>query len=192
LRKADDAEAHEERNCKMNADRTQRIENGSHAPNRSGPLYFEDLHVGETWVSDGRTVTETDVVMFAGLTGDYNPLHVDREFAKETPFGKPIAHGLLGMSLVAGLGNHAPLVKTAAFVSVRDWKFLEPTFIGDTVHVTTEVMEKQPRGRRRGEVVWMRRLVRHDGTTLQEGLFESLVMKRQPGEAVSAPSPLGG
>ena len=145
----------------------------------SGPLYFEDIQLGDTWVSGGRTVTETDVVMFAGLTGDYNPLHVDREFAKETPFGKPIAHGLLGMSLVAGLGNHAPLVHTVAFVGVRDWKFLEPIFIGDTVHVHTEVMELRERGRRRGQVIWKRRLVRHDGTTLQEGLFESLVMKRK-------------
>ena len=168
----------------MSTEKAQPIESspdGARQPRLSGPLYFEDIHVGDTWVSGGRTVTETDVVMFAGLTGDYNPLHVDHEFAKETPFGKPIAHGLLGMALVAGLGNHAPLVKTAAFVSVRDWKFLEPTFIGDTVHVHTEVMEMCERGRRRGEVVWRRRLVRHDGTTLQEGLFDSLVMKRLPG-----------
>ena len=60
-----------------------------------------------TWKSSGRTVTETDVVMFAGLTGDYNPLHIDHEYVKDTPFRRPIAHGLLGVSLVAGLGNHA-------------------------------------------------------------------------------------
>ena len=156
-------------------------EDGADQRGGLGPLYYEDIHVGDTWISNGRTVTETDVVMFAGLTGDYNPLHVDHEFAKKTPFRKPIAHGLLGMALVAGLGNHAPLVKTAAFVGVREWKFLQPTFIGDTVHVHTEVMEKRASGRRRGAVVWKRRLVRHDGTTMQEGLFDSLVMKRQLG-----------
>ena len=144
------------------------------------PLYFEEIQVGQQWKSGSRTVTETDVVMFAGLTGDYNPLHVDHEFARTTPFGKPIAHGLLGVSLVAGLGNHAPLVKTEAFVAIREWRFLQPCFIGDTVHVETEVVEVSERGRRRGSVLWKRRLVHHDGRVLQEGIFESLVRRQRP------------
>lgn len=74
------------------------------------PLHFGDLAVGDHWTSFGRTVTETDVVNFAGMTGDYDPLHVDHEFARQTPFGKPIAHGLLGLSLVAGLASQCPSV----------------------------------------------------------------------------------
>ena len=70
-----------------------------------GPLFFDDIAVGDTWKSGARTVTETDIVMFAGLTGDYNPLHVDEEFAKETFYGARIAHGLYGAALVAGVGE---------------------------------------------------------------------------------------
>jgi acyl dehydratase len=146
----------------------------------SEPLYFDDFEIGDTWESSGRTVTETDVVMFAGLTGDYNPLHVDHEYVKETPFKKPIAHGLLGVSLVAGLGNHAPLVKTVAFVSILEWQFLKPTFIGDTVHIQTEAIAKEDKGRRRGLVHWRRQLVSHSGETMQSGVFVSLVEKRSP------------
>ena len=85
----------------------------------SEPLYFENIAVGETWTSLGRTITEADVVNFAGMTGDYDPLHVDHEFARQTPFGKPIAHGLLGLSLVAGLSSHFPCVKTIAFMKAN-------------------------------------------------------------------------
>ncbi len=144
----------------------------------SEPLYYEDFEVGDTWVSSGRTITETDVVLFAGMTGDYNPLHVDHEYVKETPFKKPIAHGLLGVSLVAGLGNHAPLVKTVAFVSIREWQFLKAIFIGETVHIHTEAIEKVDKSRRRGQVSWKRQLVGHDGQILQSGVFISLVQKR--------------
>jgi 3-hydroxybutyryl-CoA dehydratase len=146
----------------------------------TGPLYFEDVNVGDRWTSGRRTVTETDVVMFAGLTGDYNPLHVDHEAAKQTPFGKPIAHGLLGVAWVAGLGSQAPMMKTDAFVAIRDWKFLKPTFIGDTVEIQTELTEKVDGGRRRGTCIWKRELVDQGGQVLQSGLFESLVAKRSP------------
>jgi acyl dehydratase len=141
-------------------------------------LFFEDISVGDTWKSSSRTVTETDVVMFASLTGDFNPLHVDHMFARQKPFGRPIAHGLLGVAWVAGLGSHYPLVRTEAFVAIRDWQFLKPLFIGDTVHVRTEAMEKRDSSKRRGTVVWKRQLVRDDGEPLQVGHFESLVAKR--------------
>ncbi len=138
-------------------------------------LHFEDLQAGDRWLSQGRTVTETDVVNFAGMTGDYNPLHVDHEFARETPFRRPIAHGLLGLSFVAGLSSYSPYVKTLAFLKIDRWEFLKPIFIGDTVHVETEVVSTCPKGRRAGHVYWSRRLVNQGGETLQAGGFETLV-----------------
>ena len=104
-------------------------------------LHFEDLHVGDCWQSRARTITETDVVNFACMTGDFDPLHVDHEFAKSTPFGKPIAHGLLGLAWVAGLGSDSPSVNTAAFLSIERWEFHRPAHIGDTVRAI-EVQEK--------------------------------------------------
>jgi acyl dehydratase len=141
------------------------------------PLYFDDLHVGDRWKSRSRTITEADVVGFAGLTGDYDPLHVDHEFVKQTPFGQPIAHGLLGLSFVAGLGSYFPMVHTVAFVAVRNWEFLRPTFIGDTVHAVNEVAELKESGRRRGVVLWKRQLVNYDGQVVQQGIFETLVAR---------------
>jgi acyl dehydratase len=143
------------------------------------PLYYDDVQVGDTWKSGARTVTETDVVMFAGLTGDFNPLHVDDEFARETFYGQRVAHGLYGTALVAGLGSHSPLMRTEAFVAIRDWNFLKPIFLGDTVHVHTEVLEKRESGRRRGTVVWKRQLINQKGETVQSGMFESVVSKRK-------------
>ncbi len=142
------------------------------------PLFFDDVHVGDEWTSSSRTITETDIVMFASMTGDFNALHVDHEFSRQTPFGKPLAHGLLGVAWVAGLGSHAPLMQTEAFVAIREWKFLRPCFAGDTVHVHTVVVEKTE-GRRRGTILWKRSLVHHDGRVLQEGIFESLVTRRR-------------
>ena len=76
------------------------------------PRWFEDVSPGDCWRSSARTITETDVVNFAGLTGDFNPLHVDHHFARSTPFGRPIAHGLLGLSLLAGLGSTSRALAT--------------------------------------------------------------------------------
>lgn len=143
------------------------------------PLSFDDVQVGDRWISLGRTITETDLVNFAGLTGDYDPLHVDHEFARLTPFGRRIAHGLLGLSLVAGLGSHSPWMQTAAFLRIVEWKFQKPMFIGDTVHVETEVVEKQrSKGRRRGTIVWQRSLVNQAGEIVQTGTTETLVQIR--------------
>ena len=141
----------------------------------SEPLYFENLTEGDSWRSLGRTITEAYVVNFAGMTGDYDPLHVDHEFARQTPFGKPIAHGLLGLSLVAGLSSHFPCVKTIAFMKIESWEFLKPIYIGDTVHVETEVVSKRMNGRRTGYVTWSRRLVNQAGDVVQAGEFQTLV-----------------
>jgi acyl dehydratase len=138
-------------------------------------LTFDALNLGDRWQSTARTVTESDIVSFAGLTGDYNPLHVDHEFAATTPWGKPIAHGLMGLSWVAGLGSSAPRPNTVALVAIREWEFLKPVFVGDTLHVVTEVVGKQAKGRRAGRVTWRRSLVNQRGVVVQQGFIETLV-----------------
>lgn len=139
-------------------------------------LYFDDLELGQEWDSAGRTVTETDIVMFAGFSGDFNPMHVDHEYARSTPFRKPMAHGFGVFSIASGLGVHIPPVRTVALLSVKSWKFLHPVFAGDTVIVKTRVNEKTVKGRgRRGEVVWYRQVVNQDGKVVQEGEIATLV-----------------
>jgi 3-hydroxybutyryl-CoA dehydratase len=144
-------------------------------------LVFDDLTVGDEWESPRRTVTEADVVGFAGLSGDFNPLHVDHESARKGPFGHPVAHGLLGLSIASGLVSQAPLVATQAFLAILEWKFVAPIAFGDTIRVITRVAALQPRsGGRRGVVTWHRRLVNQHGKTVQEGLTQTLVRGRRP------------
>jgi acyl dehydratase len=142
-------------------------------------LYFDDVEVGQEWESPGRTVTETDIVNFAGISGDFNPIHMDHEFAKTTPFRRPIAHGLLVFTIGSGLGVNSPPMRTIAFVQVKEWNFTEPIYIGDTIRIRSKVLEKTLRGRgRRGEIVWSRILVNQEGKVVQEGKLVTLVEGR--------------
>ncbi|AWM40009.1 Bifunctional protein PaaZ [Gemmata obscuriglobus] len=161
-------------------------------------LYFDDLEVGQEWTSGGRTVTEGDIVNFAGFSGDFNPIHIDHEFAKGTPFRRPIAHGFAVFCIASGLSLIAPPMRTIALLKVVDWKFSQPVFIGDTVHTLSRVKEKILRGRgRRGEILWYRAIVNQDGKTVQEGEVSTLVECRTPAreaadrDARTAPSSSG-
>src|SRR5262245_57144376 len=145
----------------------------------SSHLYFDDVEVGQEWESSGRTVTEADVVNFAGVSGDFNPIHMDHEFAKTTPFRRPIAHGLLVLSIGSGLGVNCPLMRTVAFLQVREWNFKEPLFIGDTIKLSSRLMAKTLRGRgRRGEMIWQRSVLNQEGKVVQEGTIITLVEGR--------------
>src|SRR5262245_65762765 len=95
-------------------------------------LLFDDVEVGQEWESLARTITESDIAQYAGLSGDFNPIHIDHEFAKTTPFGRPIAHGLLVLAISSGLGPVAPPMRTQAFLALRDWHFRVLVFIGHT------------------------------------------------------------
>jgi 3-hydroxybutyryl-CoA dehydratase len=142
-------------------------------------LYFDDVEIGQEWESLGRTVTETDIVNFAGLSGDFNPIHIDHEFAKTTLFRQPVAHGLLVWSMGSGLGLFAPPMRTLAFMSIRDWYFDGPVFIGDTVRVHSKVLEKEVRSRgRRGVITWAREIRNQDGKVVQHGVTQTLVEGR--------------
>lgn len=142
-------------------------------------LYFDDVAVGQEWVSQGRTLTEADIVNFAGLSGDYNPIHVDHEFAKTTVYRRPIAHGLLVWSVISGLGLYYPMIRTLAFLSVREWYFRAPVFMGDTIRVRNKVLEKESRSRgRRGVIAWQRQVLNQADKVVQEGVTLTLVQGR--------------
>lgn len=109
------------------------------------PFYFEDFELDSTFETPGRTITETDIMMFAGISGDYNALHTDEEFAKKTRFGQRIGHGLLGISIATGLMSRSGIFEgsAVALLGINNWKFLRPIFIGDTIHVRFTITEKR-------------------------------------------------
>ncbi|WZO96491.1 MaoC/PaaZ C-terminal domain-containing protein [Isosphaeraceae bacterium EP7] len=149
-------------------------------------LRFQDLAVGDEWESPARTITQADVAAFAGLSGDYNPLHMDHEAAAAGPFGAPVAHGLLGLAVSSGLASNAPRVETLAFLCVIRWEFLRPIRFNDTVHVLTrvEALESRARGRR-GLVTWRRQVIDQAGQVLQDGTIQTLVRGRDAVEPES-------
>jgi acyl dehydratase len=150
-------------------------------------LYFDDIAIGQEWESLGRTVTEADIVNFAGISGDFNPIHIDHEFAKTTLFRRPLAHGLLVWSIGSGLGLYAPPMRTLAFLSIREWHFDGPVFVGDTVRVHTKVLEKEMRGRgRRGAITWGREIRNQEGKVVQHGVTVTLVEGRGTAAAVES------
>lgn len=106
-------------------------------------LYFEEFTVGQTVKTVGRTISEDAIFSFAGLTGDYNQIHTDADFASKTQFGQRVAHGLLGLSVATGLIMRTGLLEgtVLAFREIVDWKFVKPFFIGDTIHAILTVSE---------------------------------------------------
>ncbi len=139
-------------------------------------LFFDDIEVGQEWDSIGRTVTEADIVNFAGFSGDFNPIHIDHEFARGTPFRRPIAHGFGVFSIASGLGVMCPAVRTIALLRVKYWSFILPVFAGDTIRCHSRVVEKTLKGRgKRGEVMWYRGILNQDGKTVQEGEIATLL-----------------
>src|SRR5262245_7006179 len=141
--------------------------------------YFDDIEVGEEYESAGRTVTETDIVLFAGLSGDYNVLHTDAEFMKTSIFGERIAHGLLGLAIQSGLFTRATQAfATLTFVGLR-WKFKGPIKIGDTIRVRAKVIAKTATSKPdRGIVTVARTVVNQRDEVVQEGETELMVERR--------------
>ena len=144
-------------------------------------MYFEDFALGQRIVTAGRTITEADIVTFAGLSGDFNQLHTDAEFAKNTPFGQRIAHGLLVTAVASGLAAQTGILEgtTIAFREIREWKFARPVFIGDTVHVVLEVTGLKPAPRLGGGVVDIKVSVRNQrDETVMRGVWAVIMASR--------------
>lgn len=110
------------------------------------PKYFDDLVVGEQIVTPARTITESDVVQFAQLTGDWNPIHTDVEFAKASPYGERLAHGLLGLAVAIGLLDRTGTFSGSAIANlgVEEWRFKAPIKLGDTVHAVVTITDLRP------------------------------------------------
>jgi acyl dehydratase len=128
-------------------------------------MYYEDYTIGQVRTSRGRTITETDIVNFAGLSGDFVELHTNEEYARRGPFGKRIAHGALIFSISTGLmvqmtPDHEAIV---AFRGVDQLRFLAPVFIGDTVHVEKKTIEKNSKDGVRGLVAFETTVLNQDG-----------------------------
>ncbi len=142
-------------------------------------LYFEDYNEGLDIVSAGRTVTETDIVQFCMLSGDWNQLHCDTEFAKTTPFGQRIAHGMLGLSIGTGLGNSMGFIEgtVLAFMGLS-WKFVKPIFIGDTIRLRVRLNKKRAISPEAGMVVIDAEVVNQRDEVTQKGEWTVLVKRR--------------
>jgi len=139
--------------------------------------YFEEFEIGDEVETIARTITETDVVLFAGLSGDYNQLHTDAEFAKGTLFGERIAHGLLGLSIASGLVSRMHFAEGTieAFTALK-WKFRAPIKIGDTVRVHARVRQKKDMPRLGGGFITLDvRLLNQRDETAQKGTWTVLI-----------------
>jgi len=153
-------------------------------------LYYEDLKIGDQLTTAARTIGEYEISSFAGLTGDYNPVHTDSEYARSTPFGSIIAHGALGFAIAVGLMNRTgTLDGTAlAFLGVRDWRFTAPILVGDTVHAELEVTElRETRRPDAGIVTRTVALVNQRGETVQSGSLTIMIRRTADRGQAAAP-----
>ena len=139
--------------------------------------YFEEFKIGEGMETAARTITEADIVLFAGISGDYNQLHTDAEFARGTLFGERVAHGLLGLSIASGLASRLGFVEgTAEAFTALEWKFRGPIKIGDTIRARLTVRQKKAMARLGGGFVVLDVAVLNQrDETVQKGTWTVLV-----------------
>jgi len=143
--------------------------------------FFEDVKVGREYTSPGRTVTETDVVLFAGLSGDYNVLHTDAEHMKGSLFGERIAHGLLGLAIQQGLASRGEPTAAHALLAALKWKFKGPIRLGDTIHVRSRIVGLKEGVKPGQQLVTVERQVMNQrGEVVQEGETEHVLESRTP------------
>ena len=143
-------------------------------------MFFEEFEVGLEIQTAARTITETDIVNFAGLSGDFNFIHTNAEAAKETPFGARVAHGMLVASIATGLAVQQGFIDgtTLAFRELS-WKFTRPVFIGDTIHVQIKVEETKPMARLGGGLVsFAAQVINQQGDVVHKGDWKMLIKSK--------------
>ena len=144
-------------------------------------IFWEEWDIGAEFQTASRTITEADIVNFAGISGDYNPLHIDEEFCKQTQFGTRIAHGPLVYSIAAGLLFQLHLYDDTliAFLGFDSLKFTLPVKIGDTVRVRVEVLEKRETSKPdRGVMKRLLQVLNQRDEVVQEGVQAFLLKKK--------------
>jgi acyl dehydratase len=157
---------------------------------RGSGYAYADLHVGMSFRSPGRTITDADLVAFAGLTGDYSELHTSDVYAKNSQFGRRVAHGMLGLAYAHGLmwARTGELRDTAiAFLGIGDWRFVAPIFIGDTIFVNYRIADLRDSKSRPTQAIatFDVDVVNQDGEVVQRGR-KSLLVSKVPLTAVGA------
>ena len=146
------------------------------------PKFFDDCTVGDVIETPARTITETDVVQFAQLTGDWNPIHTDVEFAKASPYGERLAHGLLGLSVAVGLLDRTGTFSGSAIANlgVDEWRFKGPIRIGDTIRCVVTVTDVRPASDGTRGIVGRRFELRNQrDEVVQEGR-SAIMLRRSP------------
>lgn len=143
-------------------------------------LYFEEFEVGATMRTRGRTITEADLMQFAALTGDYNPMHTDAEYSKDSFMGQRVAHGMLTVSYAVGQAYQLGILeRTVLGFRGLEMKFSRPVYIGDTIHAELKVAAMKASRRLGGGVVTLDiRIVKQDGAVAQKGSLSLLMMSR--------------
>jgi acyl dehydratase len=143
--------------------------------------YFEDIEIGETVETPGITITDWHVLQFAGVSMDFFELHTNEEFARQTEFGRRVAHGLLGLAITDGLKNRSDFQVRAVASLHWSWDFVGPIFIGDTVRAQVRVAEKRASQSKpdRGIITLELELRNQQGETVQRGK-NVLMVERQP------------
>ena len=153
--------------------------------------YFEEFNVGEKVSTASRAVTDGDIMTFAALSGDDNRIHTDAEFSRTGPFGKRVAHGLLGLSVASGLLWQTGILDgtVIAFREVNEWKFVKPVFIDDVVHAELEAVETKALPRiGGGSVIVGVELKNQANEVVMKGKWTLLVMSRPQATAGATPS----
>lgn len=144
-------------------------------------FYFEDFTSDLEVVTPERGITQDDVMAFAELSGDWNPLHTDPEFARRSPMGQPAAHGLLGISIATGLSAKAGHLNGTAlgFLGMEQWTFHAPIFFGDRIRLRWTVIDTRLASSGKAGVVKRRmEIINQDGVVVQSGIFLTLVRSR--------------
>lgn len=142
--------------------------------------FFEEFAIGDQVATSGRTITESDIVRFAGLTGDFNEIHINAAYAEEQMFGERVAHGLLVLSIAVGLAVQTGFVeRTVLAFRELDWKFSRPVMIGDTIRVELEVTETKAMKRLGGGSVTLKiSVLNQREEVVNRGNWNFLVMSK--------------
>jgi acyl dehydratase len=143
-------------------------------------LYYEDFEPGRVFATSSREVTEADVRAFAELSGDRNPIHLDPGFAARTEFGRPVAHGVLGLAVVTGLASGLELTRETLVALVGlTWRFLRPIMYGDTLSARLVVdVRRETSQPDRGLVTFAIEVTNQHGEVVQTGELVELVRRR--------------